>query len=74
MEKTNFIIHGSNGNRGIIKRTLYSDKNGELWAKYLGKWWSYTKGQIEYYGITNKETGKYVSVSFENLGEDLTKI
>ena len=73
LTKTKYIIYGSNGNRGIIKRTLYIDENKELFAKYFGEWWSYTKGQIEHYGIENKETGKFESVTFENLGEDLTK-
>lgn len=73
LTKTKFIICGSNGNNGVLKRTLYKNANGELFAKYFGKWWSYTKGQIEHYGIIDKETGKYTSVTFENLGKDLTQ-
>lgn len=73
LTKTKYLIHGSNGNSGVIKRTLFVDEKGELFAKYFGRWWSYTKGEIEHYGISNKENGKYVAVTFSNLGEDLTK-
>jgi len=73
LKRTKYIIYGSNGNNGVIKRTLFVDEKGELFAKYFGKWWSYTKGQIEHYGIKNKETGEYKPVQFGNLGEDLTK-
>tara|TARA_Y100000034_G_scaffold117480_1_gene156981 strand:+ start:125 stop:355 length:231 start_codon:yes stop_codon:yes gene_type:complete len=74
MKKTEFIIYGSNGNRGVLKRTLYRDEKGDLFAKYFGKWWNYNKGEIEHYGIANKKTGEYMGVSFGNLGQDLTKL
>ena len=73
LTKTKYIILGSNGNNGTLKRTLYRDERGELWAKYFNKWWNYNKGEIENYGIEDKDTGQKIFVSFDNLGKDLTK-
>ena len=72
LSKTNNVVLGSNGNRGIIKRTLYQDENGNLYAKYFGSWWKYPQ-EIENYGVENKTTEKVISVNFDNLGQDLTK-
>lgn len=49
LKKTNRVVLGSNGNRGVIKRRLYIDNKGDLYAKYFGNWWKFPE-EIEHYG------------------------
>ena len=71
LKKTDYIIYGSNGNRGTLKRVLYIDEKGHYYAKYFGSWWSYTNKEIEHYGIKDISNNEYKSVNFENLGKSL---
>jgi len=56
LTKTNKIILGDNGNHNhtYLKRRLYSDEKGHLFAKYFDIWWSHTNKEIEHYGVVEK--------------------
>jgi hypothetical protein len=41
LKKTEQTVMGGSGNDGFIKRTLYEDEKGDLYAKYFGNWWKF---------------------------------